>query len=80
VFARHCPAVGTDAAGKDMHGLTIELATVGTVLTVGTMTEVLDVPVVPITAPAGIEPASRNILAKANAINSFTLIINTLLS
>jgi hypothetical protein len=63
-----------------MHGFTTDAATDGTVRTVGTITDVLDTPVVPITAPAGIEPASRNILAKANAINSFTLIINTLLS
>jgi len=53
VFARHCPAVGTDAAGKDMHGFTTDAATVGTVSTVGTITDVLDVPVLPITARPG---------------------------
>jgi hypothetical protein len=44
------------------------------VSTDGIITEVLLVPVVPITAPAGNEPASKKILAKATAIKSFTLI------
>ncbi len=73
----HTP--GAVAAGYEIHGFTYTGDTAGEIGTHGTVTDVPLGPIVPI-APAGSEPASIKILAMANAIRSFTLIINTLLS
>jgi hypothetical protein len=65
---------GAVGAWYETHGTTVDWITGATNVGDGTLTEVLPIPIIPSTAPAGSVPASSKILAMANAIKSFTLI------
>lgn len=74
VLARQGVVPGATGAWNEMHGTTDTGPTLGTRAGVGMLIVVPLGPVTPITAPAGSAPASKKILAMANAIISFTLI------